>query len=227
VQWAARYSADSPGCALAIALRGARAPKPRPERRLESTGQAPSKPTPARLKVLEAAGEPLSAAELAARAGVGAGVIKGLVEDGALRWVETLVEPSFPEPDPERPGTTLNPSQAAAGQALAALVTEGGFQAALLDGVTGSGKTEVYLEAVAAALRADPEAQVLVLLPEIALTQAVIARFTERFGASRPNGIRASARPGGGGCGRRRLPGGCGSWWAPAQPCSCPTASCA
>ena len=63
------------------------------------------------------------------------------------------------------------------------MIGEGGFQAALLDGVTGSGKTEVYLEAAAAALAADPDAQVLVLLPEIALTQAVIARFAERFGA--------------------------------------------
>src|SRR6185437_1927308 len=85
-------------------------------------------------------------------------------------------------PDPSREATPLNPSQAAAADALKAMVA-GGFQAALLDGVTGSGKTEVYLEAVAAALAADPEAQVLVLLPEIALTQAVISRFAERFGA--------------------------------------------
>ena len=62
------------------------------------------------------------------------------------------------------------------------MIAEGGFQAALLDGVTGSGKTEVYLEAVAAALAADPAGQILVLLPEIALTQAVIARFETRFG---------------------------------------------
>jgi primosomal protein N' (replication factor Y) len=67
---------------------------------------------------------------------------------------------------------------------LTEMLAAGGFQAALLDGVTGSGKTEVYLEAVAAALAADPASQVLILLPEIALTQAVIARFEQRFGVA-------------------------------------------
>ena len=74
-------------------------------------------------------------------------------------------------------------SQAAAAASLTAMLGQG-FHAALLDGVTGSGKTEVYLEAVAAVLAADPTAQVLVLLPEIALTQAVLARFEDRFGVA-------------------------------------------
>ncbi|KJS35975.1 MAG: primosome assembly protein PriA, partial [Hyphomonas sp. BRH_c22] len=60
----------------------------------------------------------------------------------------------------------------------------GGFAAFLLDGVTGSGKTEVYFEAIAEALRVDPQAQVLVMLPEIALTQAILSRFEARFGAA-------------------------------------------
>ena len=183
VQWAARYAVDAPGCALAIALRGSRAPRPRPERRLEATGRAPTRPTPARLRVLEAAAAgPKPAQWLAAEAEVGSGVLKGLVDDGALRWIETPPDLGFPEPDPSRPGAALNASQAAAAAELKAMIGQGGFQAALLDGVTGSGKTEVYLEAVAAVLAADPQAQVLVLLPEIALTQAVIARFQQRFG---------------------------------------------
>ncbi|MBW8860669.1 MAG: primosomal protein N', partial [Caulobacter sp.] len=83
-----------------------------------------------------------------------------------------------------RPPQTLNPSQRASADVLAQMLDAGGFQAALLDGVTGSGKTEVYLEAVAAALAADPDSQVLILLPEIALTQAVLARFEARFGVA-------------------------------------------
>ncbi|MEO1476323.1 MAG: primosomal protein N', partial [Pseudomonadota bacterium] len=62
-------------------------------------------------------------------------------------------------------------------------IGQGGFQPVLLDGVTGSGKTEVYFEAIDAALAKDPNAQILILLPEIALTQAVLSRFEERFGA--------------------------------------------
>jgi len=183
IQWAARYSVDWPGQPLAIALRGARAPKPRPVRVLEATGAQPARMTPAREKVLAAAARPLSPADLARAAGVSSGVVKALVDEGVLAARLIEADASFPPPDPARPGAALNASQAAAAGALTALLAEGGFSVALLDGVTGSGKTEVYLEAAAAVLAADPDAQVLILLPEIALTQAVIGRVAERFGA--------------------------------------------
>jgi primosomal protein N' (replication factor Y) len=80
-------------------------------------------------------------------------------------------------------GKALSPMQQAAADELCAVVRAGVFHVSLLDGVTGSGKTEVYLEAAAEALRSSPDAQVLVLLPEIALTQAAMARFEARFGA--------------------------------------------
>ena len=184
IQWAARYSVDGPGQPMAMAVRGAYAQKARPERLIAATGQAPTRVTPARLRVLEQATEPMPASLLAQAAEVSAGVIKGLIDDGVLEV--RLIDPptGFPEPDHARAGPSLNPSQAAAAKVLSGMVTEGGFQAALLDGVTGSGKTEVYLEAVATALAADPDAQVLILLPEIALTQGVIARFEDRFGAA-------------------------------------------
>jgi len=183
VNWAARYAVDAPGQPLAIALRGLRAQRARPEKVVVITGQAPTHMTPARAKVMEvAARTKLPPATLAGEAQVSAGVVKGLIDDGALEI--RLIEPQsgFAEPDLSLKGRKLNASQAAAAAALKETVGKG-FSAALLDGVTGSGKTEVYLEAVAAALAADPEAQVLVLLPEIALTQAVISRFAERFGA--------------------------------------------
>ncbi|OYX30460.1 MAG: primosomal protein N' [Caulobacterales bacterium 32-69-10] len=185
VDWAARYACNPPGEALAMALRGLRAPPPRPERLLALTGQAPARATPARARVLDAAqAGPQKPAALAQAAGVSSGVVKGLVDEGALAWIEVAADASFPQPDLALPGAVLNPSQAAAAKVLADLATGGGFNVALLDGVTGSGKTEVYLEAVAAALAADPAAQVLILLPEIALTQAVIARVEARFGAA-------------------------------------------
>jgi primosomal protein N' (replication factor Y) len=186
IEWAARYACQPPGDALAMTLRGLRSPPPKPERRLISSGTAPVRATPARLRVLEAlavANASMRPGELAAAAGVSSGVVKALLDEGVLQTVEVPPPPPFGCPDPSLPGAGLNASQAAATDVLKGLLTSGGFQAALLDGVTGSGKTEVYLEAVAAVLAADPDAQVLVLLPEIALTQAVLARFEARFGA--------------------------------------------
>jgi primosomal protein N' (replication factor Y) len=184
IDWAARYSVDQPGQPLAIALRGSAAPKARPERLVVPTGRPPKRMTPARTKVLaEAAREALTPAALARAAGVSPGVVSGLLVDGAL--CELIREPptDFPSPDPDHLRPKLNDSQAAALRAVLGLIDGEGFGVALLDGVTGSGKTEVYLEAAAEVLRRDPEAQALILLPEIALTEAVIARIEARFGA--------------------------------------------
>jgi primosomal protein N' (replication factor Y) len=184
IEWAARYAADQAGQPLAITLRGSRAPKARPDRVVSLTDKAPSRPTPARARVIAAAGDvALAPAALARAAGVSAGVVAGLLADGVLTQVLREKPVDFPAPDLGKPGPKLNPSQAAAISELKAMLGQGGFAVALLDGVTGSGKTEVYLEAVAEALRRDPQGQVLILLPEIALTQAVIARIAERFGA--------------------------------------------
>ena len=184
IDWAARYAVDQPGQPLAIALRGSGAPKARAERVVVATGKAPTRTTPARMRVLAAMSEhALAPAPLARAAGVSAGVVHALIADGVLAEELRQAPIAFPEPDPDCAGAALNPSQAAALAELEAMIAEGAFAVALVDGVTGSGKTEVYLEAVAAALRRDPEGQVLILLPEIALTQAVIARIAERFGS--------------------------------------------
>ncbi|SFS32987.1 primosomal protein N' [Brevundimonas viscosa] len=186
VEWAARWTLSAPGEMAAAALKGLRAPRPRPERRVRRVGErSPARPTAARTAALEALGErSLAAAELARAAGVSAGVVKGLVDEGVLEVVEIAAAAAFDRPDPDHAPAALNPDQAAAATALAEAISTGRFAPFLLDGVTGSGKTEAYLEAAARALKADPEAQILILLPEIALTQAVIERIAARFGAA-------------------------------------------
>ncbi len=133
------------------------------------------------LGVLDAAGGPMAAGDLARAAGVGGGVVKGLAEAGALEPIEAPRDAPFARLDPARPGKALTEDQAAAAQTLRADAAAGGYGTTLLKGVTGSGKTEVYLEAVAEALRRGRQA--LVLLPEIALTEEFLSRVEARFGA--------------------------------------------
>ena len=186
VEWAGRWTLSAPGEMAATALKGLRAPRPRPERRVRRVGErSPSRATPARTGVLEALGDrALPPADLARAAGVSSGVVKGLIDEGVLEIIEIAAEAAFDRPDPDHAPAALNGDQAASASAMADGVAGGGFRPFLLDGVTGSGKTEAYLEAIARVLRADPAAQILILLPEIALTQALIERITARFGAA-------------------------------------------
>ncbi|MDJ0919722.1 MAG: primosomal protein N' [Henriciella sp.] len=186
VTFCARYNVAGPGQVLGMALRARGGLSPSPVQTVYAlTGHRTNRMTPAREKVLEAGREtgPVSAAELARAAGVSASVVKGLAETGSLRAEARVSDLPYPAPDPGRTGAELTVEQGTAGDALRAAVRDGGFKPFLLDGITGSGKTEVYFEAIAEALARDPEAQVLVLLPEIALTQAVFDRFEQRFGA--------------------------------------------
>ena len=182
IDWVARYSADSPGQALAIVLRGLRSPRPKPDRRFIASGKAPLRPTAARQRVLDVAATPNTAAAIARAAAVTPGVVRALIDEGCLVAPPADDRPVSAQAIDSGAVFDLNPSQAAAAKQMAATVVGGGFSVTLLDGVTGSGKTEVYLEAACAALTADPGAQVLIMLPEIALTQAVIDRVTARFG---------------------------------------------
>ena len=138
--------------------------------------------TPARRRVLEvlADGPARRLGELAGLAATGTSVVKGLEGAGAIRAV-TLPALPLAEPDWRRPGPELSADQTAAARDLEAKARDGGFGVTLLDGVSGSGKTEVYFQAVAEALKF--RHQVLVLLPEIALTAQWLDRFGERFGA--------------------------------------------
>ena len=119
--------------------------------------------------------------ELAEMAGITSSVIKGLAAQGAVIEGDSPRDQPFARLDPSLPGKALSPDQDAAARVVAEAVASGSYGTTLLRGVTGSGKTEVYLEAVAAALRAGRQA--LVLLPEIALTEQFLTRVEERFGA--------------------------------------------
>ncbi|MBB4658335.1 primosomal protein N' [Parvularcula dongshanensis] len=188
VDWVAAYCVSPRGVVLRLVMRSGSAL----EKARGKSAFVPAESPPLELKltekrraVLKAArpGRPMTAAQLAKRAGVTEAVVRGLAQAGALRVVELDPDPAFDPPDPDLPGRALSDDQAAAVRALSQKVRASGFSATLLDGVTGSGKTEVYLEAVAEALRADEGAQVLVLLPEIALTLPFLERIEARFGA--------------------------------------------
>lgn len=186
VSFAARYNVAHPGHVLAMVLRARGGLKPSPTATVyEPTGHRSNRMTEARVKVLDAAREagPTSAAELARQAGVSPGVVKGLVDIGSLEAREVETDLPYPQPTRFEGGDHLTGEQKTAGDELRRAIAKGGFQPFLLDGITGSGKTEVYFEAIAEALQKAGDAQVLVLLPEIALTQAVLARFEARFGA--------------------------------------------
>jgi primosomal protein N' (replication factor Y) len=150
----------------------------------KGTGE-PNKLTDARKRVLAVLDEygdlSFTLKELAEMAGVTASVVKGLVGQDVVREEDSPRDLPFARMDPNLPGKTLTADQAAGAAVLAEGVKDGVYGTTLLRGVTGSGKTEVYLEAVAAALTAGRQA--LVLLPEIALTEQFLTRVQERFGA--------------------------------------------
>lgn len=183
IDWVARYNVASPGQVLRMVLRSWKALDPSPIATLyEPTGQRPTNLTPARRAALNEGGPfPARAAEVASRAGISAGVVKGMVKVGLMRADDRPVDPHFDEPNHDMSGRVLSPAQNAAAADLVVQVKKNAYSASLLDGVTGSGKTEVYFEAVAEALRQGR--QVIILVPEIALTQAGLSRFKARFGA--------------------------------------------
>ncbi|MBD3728808.1 MAG: primosomal protein N' [Sphingomonadales bacterium] len=145
------------------------------------SGGMPERMTPQRERAMDALqGEQATIRELAELADVSEGVLRGLVQQGALEPVEVDLDRPYPPADPDHAQPELSGDQQAVADRFIAAVEAARFAPFLLDGVTGSGKTETYFEAIAAALRMGR--QVLVLLPEIALTEAFLRRFEQRFG---------------------------------------------
>jgi primosomal protein N' (replication factor Y) len=121
--------------------------------------------------------------EIADQAGASSAAIKTLLKKGVLEAVDIYSAAPCRNPQVDNAeAVKLSGDQEQAALALIEMQRSESFQAALLDGVTGAGKTETYFEAVAEALRQDK--QVLILLPEIALSNAFLERFKARFGCA-------------------------------------------
>jgi len=182
IEWTANYYLAPPAAVLRMALASASAlDGGRTVIEYRATGHVPERLTAQRQQALERIGERQGLVrELAAIADVSDGVIRGLVKAGAIEAVEIAVDDPYPLPDPTFAPPALSADQKAVADTIVTAVETHAFQPYLLDGVTGSGKTEVYFEGIAAALAAGRQS--LVLLPEIALTEPFLKRFEARFG---------------------------------------------
>ncbi|MGY4401300.1 primosomal protein N' [Bradyrhizobium sp. USDA 3315] len=183
VDWVSNYTLSARGMVLRMTLRmGENLGPERMRLGVRLVGEPPRRLTPARRRVIEVLSDRLlhGKSEAAREAGVSSGVIDGLVDEGTLT-VEAMPPPAPPPvPDPSHAQPVFSREQRSAVDVMRTLAASGSFHVALLDGVTGSGKTEVYFEAIAENIRRGK--QTLILMPEIALTGQFLDRFAQRFG---------------------------------------------
>ncbi|MEL6202593.1 MAG: primosomal protein N' [Pseudomonadota bacterium] len=186
INWVARYTLSAPGMVARMVLRVPTAFEPEaPVPGIRYLGGAPERVTPARRAVIdllqEAPGMVWTRSGLSHAAGVSQSVVDGLIKANFFEATDIAPAPVVAVPDTDFDAPKLSDDQASNAQALRETIGDGGFSVTLLEGVTGSGKTEVYFEAIACAV--EKGGQVLVMLPEIALTQAFLERFHARFGS--------------------------------------------
>ncbi|WP_455269885.1 primosomal protein N' [Rhizobium herbae] len=184
LDWVATYTVSPPGLVARMALRAPAAFDPEPMiEGLRLTDMRPERMTSARERVIATAdnGFTWTRSGLAHAAGTSSSVIDGLTAQGVFETVFMPPPPVVALPDPDYVEHRLEGPQKQAALDLLESVDAGGFSVSLIDGITGSGKTEVYFEAIAATLKAGK--QVLILLPEIALTASFLERFQDRFGS--------------------------------------------
>ena len=183
IDWVADYTLSPRGMVLRMALRmGEHLGPERARMGVRLVGAPPPRMTPARRRLIAVLSDGLlhAKSDAAREAGVSAGVIDGLVDEGTLAVEAMPRERAAEPPDPSFAAPDFSPEQQAAADAMREIAATSGFHVALLDGVTGSGKTEVYFEAVAEIVRRGKQA--LILMPEIALTGQFLDRFAARFG---------------------------------------------
>ncbi|MDA8653806.1 primosomal protein N' [Alphaproteobacteria bacterium] len=183
VDWMASYVMAPPGLVLRLVMRAPEAFEPaQPVMGWRANSQRPLRETSARKKLYDvlADGAVFTTADLAREAGVSQSVVRALAKDGYLDACTIAQAQAFAQPVAEFEPVTLSADQKKVTDLLRGSVSAQKFQAHLLDGVTGSGKTEVFFEAVAQAISEGKQA--LILLPEISLTGQLLDRFEKRFG---------------------------------------------
>ncbi len=182
VDWIADYTLSSRGMVLRMTLRMGDLGPERVRLGVRLVGAPPQRMTPARRRLIAVLSDGMlrPKSEAASEAGVSTGVVDALVDEGTLEVLPLPKAMPAPPPDPEFARPDFSPDQQAAVETMRTFAQREEFGVALLDGVTGSGKTEVYFEAVAEILRKGRQA--LILMPEIALTGQFLDRFTVRFG---------------------------------------------
>jgi primosomal protein N' (replication factor Y) (superfamily II helicase) len=184
IDWVARWTLSPRGMVLRMAIGAPFQAGPEPARvGVRLTGAPPHRMTATRARVIAAAegGLAFSKAALAEAAACSSGVIDNLIGEGTLETIALPPEPAALPCDPAFARPSLEAAQENAASILTERVQARAFSVTLLEGVTGSGKTEVYFEAVASALEAGRQS--LILMPEIALTAQFLGRFAARFGA--------------------------------------------
>ena len=187
VDWVSAYTLTPPGLVARMALRAPAAFDPEPMvEGLRFTGVRPERMTAARERVLALAEEglPWTRSGLAHAAGTSSSVIDGLTAQGSFETIFLPPPPVVARPDPDYVAPRLEGPQTDAAADLVEKVRDGHFGVALIDGVTGSGKTEVYFEAIAETLRQGR--QVLILLPEIALDRRASSSASRTVSARKP-----------------------------------------
>lgn len=183
VDWVSGYTLGARGMVMRMTMRMGEHLGPGRERvGVRLAGPPPQRMTPARSRVLRLLEDGMARAknDAAHEAGVSTAVINGLIDEGTLETIVLPPDPIAQMPDPDFMQPDFIDVQRDAAHAARDLVVKGDYVVALIDGVTGSGKTEVYFEAVAEAIRRGK--QVLIMMPEIALTAQFLDRFAERFG---------------------------------------------